>query len=80
MQQGDVWLANVYFRDSREYKQRPVVIVGNELAIDIDVLITPVTSQHSRGPFDVVLIFLLISIYSMAPKIKVFFICAPALK
>jgi mRNA interferase MazF len=53
--QGDVWLANVFFRDSSEYKQRPVVIVGNELALDIDVLIAPVTSQLPRGPFDIVL-------------------------
>lgn len=51
--QGDVLLAKVYFRDTDEYKQRPVVIVGNEMVIDIDLLIAPVTSQQGRNPFDI---------------------------
>lgn len=54
--QGDVWLANVNFKGSNQAKQRPVVIVGNELALDIDVIIAPITSQHVRNQFDVVLL------------------------
>jgi mRNA interferase MazF len=55
MKQGDVWLANVFFKDKLHYKQRPVIIVGNELALDVDVIIAPVTSQVQRNKFDVVL-------------------------
>jgi mRNA interferase MazF len=55
MTQGDVWLANVFFKDKRQIKQRPVIIVGNELALDVDVIIAPVTSQLQRNKFDVVL-------------------------
>lgn len=29
--QGDVWLANVLFRDKNQSKQRPIVLVGNEI-------------------------------------------------
>ena len=55
MKQGDVWLANVLFKGSRQAKQRPVILVGNELALDVDVIIAPVTSQRARNQFDVVL-------------------------
>lgn len=55
MKQGDVWLANVLFKGTRQIKQRPVIIVGNELALDVDVIIAPVTSQVERNQFDVVL-------------------------
>ncbi|HLR52618.1 MAG TPA: type II toxin-antitoxin system PemK/MazF family toxin [Candidatus Avamphibacillus sp.] len=47
--QGEVWLADVVFKGTRQTKQRPVVIVGNELALDIDVIIAPVTSQKPRS-------------------------------
>ena len=53
--QGEVWLADVLFKGTRQTKQRPVVIVGNELALDIDVIIAPVTSQKSINQFDIVL-------------------------
>jgi len=53
--QGEVWLADVLFKGTRQTKQRPVVIVGNELALDIDVIIAPVTSQKPRNHFDIVL-------------------------
>lgn len=53
--QGGVWLADVLFRGSRQTKQRPVVIVGNELALEIDVIIAPVTSQKPKNQFDIVL-------------------------
>ncbi|MDQ0300554.1 mRNA interferase MazF [Salibacterium salarium] len=55
MKQGDVWLADVLFKGTHQTKQRSVIIVGNELALDVDVIITPVTSQHPRNQFDVVL-------------------------
>lgn len=55
MKQGDVWLADVLFKGTRQTKQRPVIIVGNELALDVDVIIAPVTSQQPRNQFDVVL-------------------------
>jgi mRNA interferase MazF len=49
-------LADVVFKDRLQSKQRPVVIVGNELALDIDVIIAPITSQvPRRNEFDVVL-------------------------
>jgi mRNA interferase MazF len=53
--QGDVWLSNVLLRGSSQSKQRPVVLVGNEIAVDIDIIRAPVTSQEARGEFDVVL-------------------------
>ena len=55
MKQGDVWLADVLFKGTRHTKQRPVIIVGNELALDVDVIIAPVTSQQARSQFDVTL-------------------------
>ncbi len=48
-------MADVLFKGIRQTKQRPVVIVGNELALDIDVIIVPVTSQKPRNQFDIVL-------------------------
>ncbi|GAB4074915.1 hypothetical protein GCM10028778_24180 [Barrientosiimonas marina] len=45
MRQGEVWLADVRFKGTHQTKQRPVIIVGNELALDVDVIIAPVTSQ-----------------------------------
>lgn len=54
-QQGDVWLADVLFKGTRQSKQRPVIIVGNELAIDVDVIVAPVTSQSPRNELDVFL-------------------------
>jgi mRNA interferase MazF len=53
--QGDVWLADVFFKDTRRSKQRPVLIVGNELVLDVDVIIAPITSQQQRNEYDVVL-------------------------
>ncbi|GIN59218.1 type II toxin-antitoxin system PemK/MazF family toxin [Lederbergia ruris] len=53
--QGEVWLADVLFKEPRKTKQRPVVIVGNELALDVDVIIAPVTSQKPRNQFDIIL-------------------------
>lgn len=51
--QSDVWLANVLFKDILQTKKRPVIIVGNELALDVDVIIAPVTSKVPRNGFDV---------------------------
>src|SRR5699024_10614203 len=56
-EQGEVWLADDLFKATRQTKQRPVVIVGNELALDIDVIIAPVTSQKPKNQFDIVLEF-----------------------
>ncbi len=55
MKQGDVWLANVYFKDKHQFKRLPVIIVANEMALDIDVIIAPVTSHLPRNKYDVVL-------------------------
>jgi mRNA interferase MazF len=55
LKQGDVWLADVLFKGTRQTKQCPVIIVGNELALDVDAIIAPVTSQQPRNQFDVVL-------------------------
>lgn len=55
MKQGDVWVADVLFKGARQTKQRPVIIVGNELALDVDVTIAPITSQMARNQFDVIL-------------------------
>lgn len=48
-------MADVLFKGTRQTKQRPVIIVGSELALDVDVIIAPVTSQQPRNQFDVVL-------------------------
>lgn len=55
MKQGEIWLADVLFKGTRQTKQRPVIIVGNELALDVDVIIAPVTSHQPRNQFDVIL-------------------------
>ncbi|MDQ0164892.1 mRNA interferase MazF [Bacillus horti] len=39
------------------FKVRPVVIVGHDLTIDIDVIISPITSAAPRSEFDVVIEF-----------------------
>lgn len=44
VKQGDIWLARVAFRDNpSKLKPRPIVIVGNELTMDIDVIVHPIT-------------------------------------
>ncbi|MFB4167784.1 type II toxin-antitoxin system PemK/MazF family toxin [Virgibacillus sp. JSM 102003] len=35
------------------YKKRPVVVVGRDITIDIDVIISPVTSSRPRSEYDV---------------------------
>jgi len=55
VKQGEVWLADVVFKGSLQTKQRPVIIVGNELALDVDVIVAPVTSQQTRRQFDIVI-------------------------
>jgi len=55
-EQGDVWLAIVNFSEDRSvWKRRPVVIVGNQQACDLDMVINPITTQDARSEFDVVL-------------------------
>jgi mRNA interferase MazF len=55
--QGEVWYADVQsVSDPTQSKVRPVVIVGNEIALDIDVLVAPITTHHPRGQFDVILL------------------------
>jgi mRNA interferase MazF len=53
--QGEIWLARVAFRDNPKIiKPRPIVIIGNHLAIDIDVIVDPITdAQHKHDDFDV---------------------------
>ncbi|MCF8567671.1 type II toxin-antitoxin system PemK/MazF family toxin [Alicyclobacillus tolerans] len=54
LKQGEVYLADVYFSATNQYKRRPVIIVSNERAIDlVDVMTAPVTSQRARNEFDV---------------------------
>lgn len=36
MKQGEVWLAEFLFKDTRQTKQRPVISVGNELSLDTE--------------------------------------------
>jgi len=48
-------VADVCFKGTHQIKQRPVISVGNELALDVDVIIAPVISQKSRNKFDVIL-------------------------
>ena len=54
--QGSVWLAKVYFKNQSVFKKRPVVVVGNELTIDIDVIVSPVTSSDYSSVQKTVLI------------------------
>lgn len=53
--QGDVWIEKVYFKNEEQYKHRPVIIVGQDITIDIDVIISPVTSSKPRNVFDVMI-------------------------
>jgi mRNA interferase MazF len=46
--QGEVWFAELD-------KRRPVVIVSNQLAVDLDYIVAKVTSQNARGQFDIAL-------------------------
>lgn len=55
LRQGDVWLAKVYFKKNNFYKKRPVVVVGRDITIDIDVIISPVTSSRPRSEYDVII-------------------------
>lgn len=43
----------IYFKDIREYKIRPVVIVGEETALDIDVVISPISTHDPRSKYDI---------------------------
>ena len=38
MKRSDIWLVDVLFKGTRQTKQRPVIIVGNELALDFNVI------------------------------------------
>lgn len=51
--QGDILLANVFATGLGQFKKRPVVVVGNDMVVDIDVLIAPVTSSAARTSFDI---------------------------
>ena len=53
--QGDVWLAKVYFKMQEQFKHRPIVIVGRDITIDIDINISPITSSEPRNEFDVII-------------------------
>jgi len=53
--QGDVYLVKIYYPHINQSKIRPVAIVSNEKAIDIDVIISPITGQAPRNDFDVVI-------------------------
>ncbi|MFA1821814.1 hypothetical protein ACDX78_16805 [Virgibacillus oceani] len=55
MKQGDVGLADVLFKGTRQTKQRPVIIVGYEFVLDVDAIIALITSQEPRIQFDIVL-------------------------
>lgn len=55
--QGDVWYAEVHFSvDPTQSKIRPVVIVANDKAIDLDVLAAPITTGSPRSDYDVQLV------------------------
>jgi mRNA interferase MazF len=49
-------LTSLLFKGIRQTEQRPV-IVGNELALDADVIIAPVNSQQPRNQLDVILAY-----------------------
>lgn len=53
--QGDVWLANIYFKEIQESKLRPVLIIGNDQVLDLDAVIAPISTSQPRNPFDVVI-------------------------
>lgn len=54
--QGEVYLADIYFRDLNIYKLRPVVIVAQDKAVDIDVVTAPITGTKARNEYDVPII------------------------
>lgn len=51
--QGDVFLIKVFYQLTGGTKVRPIVIVSNEKAIDLDVVITPITGHDKRNEFDI---------------------------
>ena len=54
--QGQVFLMAVSFRDQPgKNKVRPVIVVSNERATDIDVVAVSVTSRPPRSEFDVII-------------------------
>jgi len=54
--QGNVFLIKAFYQLTGETKIRPVAIVSNEKAIDLDVIVTPITGQDKRNDFDVPII------------------------
>lgn len=50
-----MYLVEVEFVDQPGSKLRPVVIVSQDRAIDLDVVVSPVTSMSPRSEFDVVI-------------------------
>lgn len=52
--QGEVWIARVRFiQDPSKAKPRPVVIVGKNIAYEMDVVVNPITTENPRNEFDV---------------------------
>lgn len=43
-----------FLKELVKQRHRPVII-GNELALDVDAIIDPVTSQRARNQFDIVI-------------------------
>ncbi|WP_424446270.1 type II toxin-antitoxin system PemK/MazF family toxin [Paenibacillus xerothermodurans] len=54
-QPGDVWIASVYQTATKQFKVRPIVIVGNDKAIDVDVLTAPITTHAPKVGADIIL-------------------------
>lgn len=53
--QGDIFLAKVYFKNQEQFKHRPVIVVGRDITVDIDIIISPITSSEPRSEFDVII-------------------------
>lgn len=51
--QGEIYLVKVFYPHINKTKIRPVAIVSNDKAIDLDVIIAPITGQAARSEFDV---------------------------
>ncbi len=54
--QGDVWIAKVKNNNPKEpkpFKYRPIVVVGNEHVLDIDIIANPITTHQPRNDYDV---------------------------
>ena len=52
--QGEIWIARVRFiQDSSKVKARPVVIVGKNIANEMDVVINPITTESARTDYDI---------------------------